>query len=300
MLEERKRAERLAKAQTRRQTVEQNRLEKLKKFEKENRLRYKSLKLKLQNISKKKDQRQDDGDREGSGSGLGRGAYQSEQREKKVKERLNSIRRIEKNEEDEVEKKMNKYLKKMAKAEEVKHNFISSRLSSTIDHLERVNEKKKRHLSLTNDLSVKSKHMRSLTDKYERSQRIGEDKQIMRYNIHLKRTTKQERAHNNILARAREEKERIKSLKKKILEKEKSGLKVKETIDLENEQRKEMQKLRREDHYENYKVRESKFQNIYKKKLINKLLEKRHRIDKIKKQQNRIMSFVHKSKNPSL
>ncbi|CAI2361140.1 unnamed protein product [Moneuplotes crassus] len=281
-LEEKKRIERKKKEEAKRATVEQNRKERLKKIERDNKQRYKSMTKK--------------------------NTYQSEERDKLIKERLSTIRRMEEQEEDDVDSKLGHYQEKMAKAEEKKQNFISSKLSNTMVHLQRVQEKKE-NLNMSNDLAVQSKHMRSLTEKYGRSKRIEKDKEAKKSDIHIKQLSKQERAHNNMIVKAREEKERIRYLKKKMFEKEMSGQappvnyyrqKVKETIDFENEQRKEIQKLKRQDHYENYKVREHKLQNIYKQRLINKLMEKRQRADKIKQQQNRIMSFVSMSKNSSL
>lgn len=64
-------------------------------------------------------------------------------------------------------------------------------------------------------------------------------------------------------------------------------------IVFENEQRKEIMKLKEKDHRDNYR-RQNNLQNLYKQRLIDKLLEKKERAEKIKEQQARISSLYTK------
>ena len=111
----------------------------------------------------------------------------------------------------------------MAKAEKVHANFISQKLSKTHNHLQRVQEKKMKHMDLSKDHIAQTGHIRSLTQKYERSKKIEQDIEAKKTRIHMNRVSKEERAKNNLLHKNKEERERIKYLKKKMAEKEESG-----------------------------------------------------------------------------
>ena len=114
----------------------------------------------------------------------------------------------------ELDSKLKKYLERMEKAEELKHSYISEKMSRTHHHLERVEELKKKHINdRSHQASPKSSHLKSLTNKYERSKKLEQDIEAKKLKIRMERMAKEERAHNVLLTKNKEERERIKSLK---------------------------------------------------------------------------------------
>ena len=65
---------------------------------------------------------------------------------------------------------------------------------------------------------------------------------------------------------------------------------VKEAFKEEVDQKKEISLLKKKDQIENYE-RGKNFHNLYKQKLVERLLEKKERADRVKDQQRRIASM---------
>jgi len=74
---------------------------------------------------------------------------------------------------------------------------------------------------------------------------------------------------------------------------------LKQTLKEDVETRKELTMLRKADQEENY-MRGMNIHNIYKQKLVEKLIEKRERADKIKEQQQRISDLCRTVRHTSL
>lgn len=88
----------------------------------------------------------------------------------------NRLRELEDMEHKEVEDRLEKYLSKMAKAEEIKHSYMSEKLNHTHQHLEKVEKNlQRRHEDESNDFIGNSPHFRSLTQKYERTKKIKQE-----------------------------------------------------------------------------------------------------------------------------
>ena len=68
-------------------------------------------------------------------------------------------------------------------------------------------------------------------------------------------------------------------------------------IQEDNETKKELNMLRKADQEENY-MRSMNIHNIYKQKLVEKIIEKRERADKIKEQQMRIAELCRTVRGP--
>ncbi len=72
---------------------------------------------------------------------------------------------------------------------------------------------------------------------------------------------------------------------------------VKSLLREDNETKKELNQLRKADQEENY-ARGMNIHNIYKQKLLEKIVEKRERADKIKEQQMRIAELCRTVRGP--
>lgn len=145
---------------------------------------------------------------------------------------------------------------------------------------------KQRYLqSESNQFLEGSPHIRSLTQKYKRSEKLGKVLEDKKSKIRQANELKQVQVKQNLEQIKREERERKRHLQQKLKEKSKAQ----PTIEFENEQRKEIMRLKMQDQQENIK-REHKLQNLYKQRLINKLIEK-GKAAKIKEQQDRISSL---------
>lgn len=82
-------------------------------------------------------------------------------------------------------------------------------------------------------------------------------------------------------------KDQLKYYDKRIKERHNKVEELRAVIREDNETKKELNMLRKADQEENY-MRSMNIQNIYKQKLLEKIIEKRERADKIKEQQMRI------------
>lgn len=266
----------------RRQAIENAELQ-AKQIEKENKKRHRSINHKLEEAQRRKEEE----DRKRMGV-----TFQSNKphgvshrySSKKHKKTLDF--------EDDVDQKMKSYMEKMSKAEELKQIKISEKLSKTMNHLEKVEERKHRHLESSVPTQIET--IRSLTQKYKRMNDREKSLEQQRQRLRQEREAKEMRAYNNLLNQKREENQRKKYLKEKLKEKAEIGDKGKSNVEYENEQRKEIMRLKQKDHHD-ILMREQNLHKIYKQRLIEKLLEKKERANsQIKEQQNRISNLFSK------
>ena len=141
----------------------------------------------------------------------------------------------------------------------------------------------------SSDLIDASPNIRSLTQKYKRSEKVVKGLEDMKQKLKQKREMKEYKIQINLQQKRRDENDRARHLKEKIDDKSRA----KTTIEFENEQRKEITRLKHMDHEDNFK-REKNLHNLYKVKLIEKIEEKKERAIKIKEQRDRISSLFHK------
>ena len=83
------------------------------------------------------------------------------------------LRHLEELEQKDVEDRLQKYLIRMAKADEIKHSYISEKINNTHHHLEKVEQNlQRRHYDESNEFMKNTPQVRSLTQKYERSKML--------------------------------------------------------------------------------------------------------------------------------
>jgi hypothetical protein len=167
-LEEKKRLDRKMKEDEKREQAYQSKQHAEKVMEKENKKRYNTLSIKYETIKKRKEE----GDRlrmkvsfESNSNGR---AYSTQN--------FSRLRHLEELEQKDVEDRLQKYLNRMAKADEIKHSYISGKINSTHHHLEKVEQNlQRRHYDEPNDFMKSIPQVRSLTQKYERTKRLKQD-----------------------------------------------------------------------------------------------------------------------------
>jgi hypothetical protein len=167
-LEEKKRLDRKTREDEKREQAYQSKQHAEKVMEKENKKRYNTLSIKYETIKKRKE----DGDRKRmkvsfESNSHGR-AYSTQN--------FSRIRHLEELEQKDVEDRLQKYLNRMAKADEIKHSYISEKINNTHHHLEKVEQNlQRRHYDESNDFMKNTPQVRSLTQKYERTKRLKQD-----------------------------------------------------------------------------------------------------------------------------
>jgi hypothetical protein len=167
-LEEKKRLDRKMKEDEKREQAYQSKQHAEKVMEKENKKRYNTLSIKYETIKKRKEE----GERlrmkvsfESNSNGR---AYSTQN--------FSRLRHLEELEQKDVEDRLQKYLNRMAKADEIKHSYISGKINSTHHHLEKVEQNlQRRHYDEPNDFMKSIPQVRSLTQKYERTKRLKQD-----------------------------------------------------------------------------------------------------------------------------
>ena len=92
-------------------------------------------------------------------------------------------------------------------------------------------------------------------------------------------------------------KDQLKYYDKRIKERDQKVTQLRAVIQEDNETKKELNMLRKADQEENY-LRTMNIHNIYKQKLLEKIIEKRERADKIKEQQMRIAELCRTVRGP--
>ena len=92
----------------------------------------------------------------------------------------------------------------------------------------------------------------------------------MKQKLKQKREMKEYKVKVNLQQQMRSDRERVENLKEKMDEKSRA----KTTVEFENEQRKEITRLKHLDHEDNFK-REKNLHNLYKVRLIEKIEEKK-------------------------
>ena len=92
-------------------------------------------------------------------------------------------------------------------------------------------------------------------------------------------------------------KDQLKYYDKRIRERDQKVTQLRAVIQEDNETKKELNMLRKADQEENYQ-RTMNIHNIYKQKLLEKIIEKRERADKIKEQQMRIAELCRTVRGP--
>jgi hypothetical protein len=136
-----------------------------KLMEKENKKRYNTLSIQNETIKKRKedeDRRRMKVSFESSSKGR---AYSTQN--------FSRLRHLEELEQKDVEDRLQKYLMRMAKADEIKHSYISEKINNTHHHLEKVEQNlQKRHYDESNDFMKSTPQVRSLTQKYERAKML--------------------------------------------------------------------------------------------------------------------------------
>jgi hypothetical protein len=167
-LEEKKRLDRKMREDQKREQAYQSKQHAEKVMDKENKKRYNTLSIKYETIKKRKE----DGDRrrmkvsfESNSNGR---AYSTQN--------FSRLRHLEELEQKDVEDRLQKYLNRMAKADEIKHSYISEKINNTHHHLEKVEQNlQRRHYDESNDFMKNTPQVRSLTQKYERTKRLKQD-----------------------------------------------------------------------------------------------------------------------------
>ena len=92
-------------------------------------------------------------------------------------------------------------------------------------------------------------------------------------------------------------KDQISYYNKRLKEKQEKVIELRAVIKEDNETKKELNMLRKADQEENY-MRGMNIHNIYKQKLLEKIIEKRERAEKIKEQQMRIAELCRTVRGP--
>ena len=92
-------------------------------------------------------------------------------------------------------------------------------------------------------------------------------------------------------------KDQLKYYDKRLKERYQKVSELRAVIQEDNETKKELNMLRKADQEENY-MRSMNIHNIYKQKLVEKIIEKRERADKIKEQQMRIAELCRTVRGP--
>lgn len=219
----------------------------------------------------------------------------------------NSSMTRKKEEDEEVDKALEQFEKKMIKHEQNKFNFLSSKTYSKnfdlgnkvrVNSVTRKGEKspqnlKGDNLNLTSPIRVKTKEQ---IEEEELQFRLRIEKSVKNQQLHkenrekhlldMKRTQHQrlqrehERFMMNMRQREVEVKQKNKDIMKRIQDKNRP-LSFKRVHDSDLEVKKENQRLRRENQLLNYR-REVAMKDTYKSQLIDQLIEKKERADKAK------------------